>query len=65
MNFEPMTAEQYLQIVNRIMPLGWMPIGHFGSMKFRKSGVNYDLSAADLGQLDRIESDQLFVTESP
>ena len=58
-----MTAEQYLQIINKLIPKGWMPIGQYGSMKFRKSGRNYDLSAADLGQLNRIESEGLFVIE--
>lgn len=60
MNEIPITAERYMEIVNQIMPLGWMPIGAFGSMKFRKNGVNYDLSAADLNQLDRIERERLF-----
>jgi hypothetical protein len=61
MNFEPLTAEQYLAIVNRLVPLGWMPVGAFGSMTFRKNGRNYDFSAADLNQLERIERDGLFV----
>jgi len=29
---------------------------------FEKDGVTYDLSAADLDQLDRIERDRLFVS---
>ena len=56
----PMTTEAYMDIVNQLMPLGWMPIGAFGSMQFRKNGVNYDLSAADITQLDRIERERLF-----
>lgn len=57
---EPMTTESYMARVNQLMPLGWMPIGAFGSMQFRKNGVNYDLSAADLSQLNRIERERLF-----
>jgi hypothetical protein len=57
----PMTAERYLAIINDLIPKGWMPIGQFGSMTFRRNGKNYDLSAADLGQLDRIEREGLFL----
>lgn len=60
MNFEPISADAYMAVVNKIMPHGWMPIGQFGSMQFRKNGINYDLSAADLNQLERIESNRLF-----
>lgn len=60
---ETMTAERYLQIINKLIPKGWMPIGQYGSMTFRKSGRNYDLSAADLDQLDRIEIEGLFVIQ--
>lgn len=56
-----LSAEDYLKIINRLMPLGWMPIGQFGAMKFTKSGKNYDLSAADLEQLERIEKEGLFL----
>ena len=56
-----MTAEKYLSIVAALIPQGWMPIGPFGSMTFRRNGKNYDLSAADLDQLDRIERDGLFL----
>ena len=61
MEHTPLTAEQYLAIINRLIPRGWMPIGPFGSMKFRKAGRKYDLSAADLTQLERIERDGLFI----
>lgn len=60
MKHVPMTADAYMAIVNRLMPLGWMPIGKFGSMQFRKNGVNYDLSSADLNKLDLIEQNRLF-----
>jgi hypothetical protein len=60
MNDGPMTAERYMEIINRLMPLGWMPIGEFGSMRFRKGKKSYDLSAADLDQLGRIEAEGLF-----
>jgi len=57
----PMTAERYLRIINTLILKGWMPIGQFGSMIFRRNGRNYDLSAADLDQLDRIEREGLFL----
>ena len=60
MKDEPITAERYMQIINMLMPRGWMPIGEFGTMKFRKNGLSYDLSSADLNQLDRIEANRLF-----
>ena len=56
-----MTAEKYLGIVAALIPQGWMPIGPFRSMTFRRNGKNYDLSAADLDQLDRIEREGLFL----
>lgn len=46
---------EYMQIINRLIPLGWIPAGEFGTMKFTKSGKTYDLSAADLNKLDEIE----------
>lgn len=57
----PMTAEKYLAIINALIPQGWMPIGAFRSMMFRRNSRNYDLSAADLDQLDRIEREGLFL----
>jgi hypothetical protein len=57
----PMTAEKYLGIVAALIPQGWMPVGPFRSMTFRRNGKNYDLSAADLDQLDRIEREGLFL----
>ena len=55
------SAEDYLKVINRLIPRGWMPIGQFGAMKFTKGGKNYDLSAADLEQLERIEKEGLFL----
>jgi len=63
MNDTPRTIEQYLAIINRLIPIGWMPVGEFGSMKFRRNGLNYDLSAADLNQLENIEREGHFVCE--
>ena len=57
----PMTTERYLSIINDLVPKGWLPVGAFGSMTFRRNGRNYDLSAADLTQLDRIEREGLFL----
>jgi len=56
-----MNAERYLRIIDTLILKGWMPIGQFGSMTFRRNGRNYDLSAADLDQLDRIEREGLFL----
>lgn len=58
------TAEKYLSILNKLIPKGWIPIGKFGSMQFHQNGKNYDLSAADLEQLERIESEGLFLIEN-
>lgn len=59
-----MSVESYLGVINTLIPKGWMPIGKFGSMTFRKNEKTYDLSAADLDQLDRIEREQLFLISS-
>lgn len=37
---------------------GWLPLGNF---RFFRNGKIFDLSAADLQQLERIESENLFV----
>jgi len=58
-----MTADKYLKIINDLIPKGWLPIGQFGSMIFRKDGKDYDLSAADLNQLERIEREGLFLAQ--
>lgn len=42
-------------------PLGWIPVG---TMIFLKGSKVYDLSAADLTQIDRIEAEGLFVMAS-
>ena len=41
---------------------GFYPIGGW---LFMKDGIAYDLSAADLSQIKRIEQEGLFVVESP
>lgn len=50
-----------MAILNHLVPLGWIPFGKFMEMLFEKSGKRYDLSAADLNQLDRIEREGLFL----
>lgn len=57
------TADEYLRIINMIIPMGWMPVGAFGSMVFRKNCRNYDLSAADLTMLDDIEANGSFLIQ--
>ena len=59
----PTSLEKYLSIINQLVPEGWLPVGSFGSMVFRKNGKNYDLSAADLSQLELIERQGLFIKE--
>jgi len=49
-----------LKVIKKIYPLGWIPKGNF---MFERNGVLYDLSAADIKQLDRIERKKLFVVE--
>ena len=61
MKSTPMTVNRYLSIINELIPKGWMPIGAFGSMTFRKNGKNYDLSAADLTKLEIIERNGSFL----
>lgn len=58
-----MSAERYLQICGHLSEAGWHPVGQFGAMLFLRNGKRYDLSAADLSQLDRIEREGLFVVE--
>lgn len=58
---KPLTDEDYLRILYRIVPSGWIPCGHWREMLFKKNGKRYDLSAADLEQLERIERQGLFV----
>ena len=60
MNNEP--KQQYdnrLELAILLLePLGWL---YMGAFFFFKGGKVYDLSAADLSQIDRIERDGLFV----
>lgn len=58
-----MTGEEYFAICSKLYSMGWLPVGGMGEMKFRRNGKTYDLSAADLTQLDRIEREGLFVCE--
>lgn len=50
--------ERHLQACIKIVPLGWVPCGWF---VFYKSGKYYDLSAANLEELERIEREGLFL----
>lgn len=46
-----------------LIPRGWVPIGVW--MFFGRDGDLYDLSTADLSQIDRIERERLFRMEHP
>jgi hypothetical protein len=63
MDYVVMTGEEYFAICSKLYAIGWLPVGGIGEMKFRRNGKTYDLSAADLTQLDRIEREGLFVCE--
>lgn len=56
-----LTVGEYMKIINRLVKKGWMPCGAFGEMLFCRDGRKYDLSAADLNQLPRIEREGLFL----
>ena len=60
----PRTAEQdqaaRFAAVEKLRGTGFYPIGGW---LFMKDGVAYDLSAADLDQIKRIEQERLFVVE--
>lgn len=43
---------------HELLARGWTPLGGF---RFLRNGKIYDLSAADLSQLERIEQEGLFV----
>ena len=49
----------YTRAIVRLLSLGWIPVGIW---LFRKGGRVYDLSAADIGQHERIEREGLFLT---
>lgn len=55
--------EKYLDICLDLRDKGWLPVGSFWAheMKFARNGKIYDLSAADLTQLNRIEREGLFL----
>jgi hypothetical protein len=61
---KPETFEQQRVRHNRMLdtlePLGWIACG---MMTFFKGGKIYDLSAADISQIDRIEREGLFVID--
>jgi hypothetical protein len=55
----PWQVERWVQMAKeRLTPLGWE---HVWRGRFRKNGVVYDLIAANLNILDRIEREGLFV----
>lgn len=60
----PRTAEQEraarFAAVEKLRGTGFYPIGGW---LFMKDGIAYDLSAADLTQMERIEREGLFVVE--
>jgi hypothetical protein len=55
--------ETYIELSSRLWAMGWIPCGNLENkqMLFNRSGKIYDLSAADLTQLDRIEKEGLFI----
>jgi hypothetical protein len=63
---ETLTAEQEMEArfaaCDYLRPLGFRPVG---GMVFYKDGIYYDLSAADLTQIDRIVSEGLLITSFP
>lgn len=50
-------VKEECKIISKIYPLGWKPRG---DMIFEKNGILYDLSAADINKLERIEDEGLF-----
>lgn len=50
--------QRELHAAHELNAKGWLPLGGF---KFWRNGRTYDLSAADLNQLDRIEAQGLFL----
>jgi hypothetical protein len=59
MKDDPIQREIRNQILrDHLEPLGWLPMGD--ALFFRGSKV-YDLGAADITQLDRIEAEGLFI----
>lgn len=54
-------AWRHIQTCFYLKPRGFVPLGNF---LFSKNGITYDLSAADLEQIERIEKEGLFVVEA-
>ena len=52
---------QYVDISRFLISKGWFPLGPITDMKYVRHGKLYDLSAADLKQLERIEHEGLFL----
>lgn len=52
--------ELFLAAINRVWNRGFRPVGKW---RFEKGGKIYDLSTADLNQLERIEREGLFLVE--
>lgn len=63
---EPETKEQDRErrfaAIDTLRGTGFYPIGGW---HFMKDGKCYDLSAADLTQIDRIEKEGLFIVDNP
>ena len=57
----PMTNERFLEIVDDLILQGFEPAGQWLEMKFKKNEKVYDLSGADLNQLNKIEREGLFL----
>lgn len=54
------STERRLAATDTLRGTGFYPIGGW---LFMKNGIAYDLSAADLSQIDRIENEGMFVVE--
>lgn len=63
MNYTPLTYEQWLAAATLLAPFGWTA-ADVGSMRFWRGGLLFDLSAADLGQQERIYSQRLFLIDT-
>ena len=57
---EEQRRNQYAAACAQLIPMGFVSVGW---MLFRKDGLIYDLSAADLSQIDRIVHEGLFLSD--
>lgn len=60
---DTMSEEQILSHNIRCARMGWCPV-EYGKLLYKRGGRVYDLSAADLNQLPRIEREGLFLVDN-